>query len=144
MGTLLKVGLFGGAAYLAYEYFFAAPASPATSSASPATTTAPSSAVPPVVGANSLDALATKLFAAANAPADGLTVDQWNWFLMQVKPGFTAPDPMPIFMAAIPNFDRSQKITGVQYWLYMAPYLRANLGMSGMGMLWNLAQMAAL
>jgi hypothetical protein len=69
----------------------------------------------------------------AAAPAGDHGVDDWNVYLMAAMPsGFTAPDPMPIFTAAVPGFDRSQKLSAAQYWGVMAPWLKANAGLSGL------------
>jgi hypothetical protein len=136
-GMLLKVGLFGGAAWLAYKQgwlsmFGLSPApAPAPAPASP-TSTSP----PMPVGASSLDGIHQQLSRAAKAPAVGLNVDSWGYFLNQILSASgkgAAPDPMPLFSAAIPGFDRSQLVTDIQYWTVMAPALKDQLGLSGLG-----------
>jgi hypothetical protein len=135
--TIIKVALFGGAAFLAYKFGFLSflgigpeAAAPAKTPALPATPVTPP---PPFQGANSLDGVFARMVTAANAPAAGLSVDQWNYFLAQVDPALTPPDPVTVFSAAVPGFDRSQKISAVEYWSVMAPWLRKNAGLSGLG-----------
>ena len=146
---LIKVVLIGGAAYVAYEMGWlsflgltptATAAAPATSSTS-STTAAPAitgSTVAPVTGAGSLDGIYTAIVAAAkaaNAPAAGLNVDGWGYYLNNqlALQGLTAPDPMPIFSSAISGFARSQLMTAAQYWGIMAPALKSQLGLNGLG-----------
>lgn len=136
----IKIGLFAGAAYLAYSQGWLSflGIGPTTSTATTATPT-PASTTPvnpnPITGANSLDAIYLRMVAAANAPSAGLAVDSWGYFLNdQLGPlGKAAPDPMPIFTAAVPNFDRSQLLTAAQYWGVIAPALKTQLGLSGLG-----------
>ena len=144
---LIKVVLIGGAAYVAYEMGWlsflgltptATAAAPATSSTSSTTAPAAAPSTPPVTGANSLDAIYTAIVAAANAanvPAAGLNVDGWGYYLNNqlALQGLTAPDPMPIFSSAISGFARSQLMTAAQYWGIMAPALKSQLGLNGLG-----------
>jgi hypothetical protein len=88
--------------------------------------------VVPVVGANTLAGIYGRLVTNAKAPAAGLTVDQWGYSLNPEVSG-AAPDPLPIFVAAIPGFDRSQLVTAPQYWAVMGPALKTQLGLSGLG-----------
>jgi hypothetical protein len=50
--------------------------------------------------------------------------------------GMTAPDPLPLFTAAAPGFDRSQLVTSGQYWAVMGPALKSQLGLTGLGLYW--------
>jgi len=157
---LMKVVLIGGAAYVAYEMGWlsflgltptATAATPATTSTTVATTTtstpATGSAAAPVTGAGSLDGIYTAIVAAANAAnvsAAGLNVDGWGYYLNNqlASQGLTAPDPMPIFTAAISGFARSQLMTAAQYWGIMAPALKSQLGLSGLGFYGGLGLLA--
>lgn len=138
---LIKVALIGGAAYFAYRQgwlSFLGLGSPAVTTAAPAP---PVSTAPPVVGANSLDGIHAQLVAMVKAPA---AVDEWDYALNQIMAplGKTAPDPMPIFSAAVPGFSRGQLLTDAQYWGIMAPALKAQLGLSGLGMYGGLAALS--
>src|ERR1019366_1770687 len=116
----------------------------ATVAATPVVTTTP--AVPVTVapspnaisGANSAAGVQAHTIALANAPAVGLTADQWGYYLNAVlNPlNMVAPDPMPLFTAASPGFDRSQVLTPGQYWTVMAPALKSQLGLTGLGLYW--------
>ncbi len=71
--SVVKIGLLGGAAYLAYKYFLSAPVSPLPAVASPAVT----AGIPPA----SLDAIYGKMLTAAAAEGvgpDGAGLDAWN------------------------------------------------------------------
>ena len=120
----------------------------ATSSATTtSTTSSTSSTTTPVVGANTLDAIYAAIVAAANAasvPAAGLNVDGWGYYLNNqlASQGLTAPDPLPIFTAAIPGFARAQLMTAAQYWGIMAPALKSQLGLSGLGLYGGLGLLA--
>jgi hypothetical protein len=70
------------------------------------------------------------MVAAAGSGSRG--VDEWNSYLATAG-NLTPPDPMPLFQAAVPGFDRSQKLTAAQYWGVMAPALTAQQGLTGMG-----------
>jgi hypothetical protein len=141
---LIKVGLIAGAAYLAYRQGWlsmlgigaptAAAAAPAA--ASPA---APATPVNPITGANTLDGIYQRMIASAGSISQG--VDAWNSYLATAG-NLTPPDPMPIFTAAVPGFDRSQLLTGPQYWAVMAPALKSQLGLSGLGFYGGLGAIA--
>lgn len=141
-----KLLLLGGAvvAYYAYtqgwlaSFGLGTPATPAPAPAVPATLPEVSP-VPPTTAASvapTVSDLQAAVILAAQAPADGLGVDAWGWYLNnQLAPlGKAAPDPMPLFTAATPGFERSQKVTAAQYWAVMAPALHSQLGLSGLGM----------
>lgn len=140
--TIVKVALIGGGAYLAYQmgWLSSLGLSPTPAVASvappPATGTAPTAPVTAPVP-SSLDTTYAHMIASANAPAAGFNVDNWGYFLNQVlaTTGKTAPDPAPIFTAAAgPSWDRSTLYTGPAYWAIMAPALKTQLGLSGLGM----------
>jgi hypothetical protein len=98
---------------------------------------APTVAAPnAITGANTVAGIQAATLLAAGAPAQGLGVDEWGWYLnQQLAPlGKTAPDPLPLFVAASPGFDRSQLVTAAQYWAVMTPALKAQTGLSGLGM----------
>lgn len=152
--TLIKVGAVGAALYIAYtqgwlSFLGIGTAATATPTATPATSGTPATSAgavpttPSAASPSTLDALYTKFLAAAKAGGSDtgtLGVDGWGWYLNQS--GITAPDPMPIFSAAVPGFDRSQQFTITQYWAVMAPALKTQLGLSGLGMYGALAGMA--
>jgi hypothetical protein len=127
--TLVKVGLFGGAAFVAWKAGWLDFIMPKTTPATPA----PAAPNPNAIqGANTLDGIYARLAAAAPSGSHG--VDEWNAYLASVMPSdFTPPDPMPIFQAAVSGFDRSQNLTAGQYWNVMAPWLKKEKGLSGLG-----------
>jgi hypothetical protein len=130
----VKLGLLGGAGVAAYWYFVR----PMMAASSPAPAAANPNAI---VGANTADGIFLKLQAAGGNTPKG--VDDWDVILMQVAPQLgTAPDPMPLFQAAVPGFDRGQLLTAAQYWNVLAPWLKANKGLSGLGMYATLGNLA--
>ena len=138
-GLIIKVGIFGAVAYYAYSQGWLS--SLGIGTAAVATTPATNAVITPVVPvavANTLSEVQAATILQANAPAAGLAVDDWGWYLNNVLAtignGKPAPDPMPIFTAAIPGFVRSQLLTAAQYWAVMGPALTSQLGLSGLGM----------
>jgi hypothetical protein len=88
-----KLLLFGGLAYVAYEYFLAPAAAPATTPAGgiqPANSPAPtaSSAANPLTTQQMVQAIAAK----QNPPFTQGTIDQWDYYYKQAR-GIDAPDP---------------------------------------------------
>lgn len=150
-GTLLTVGLVGVAGYLAYEYFFTAPATaapapapstlppqPTTTSApasmpAEATTTTQASAVPV---SSTLDQIYQQIkagiktdpnFAGSGDSATG-TTDQFNYYLNLYRGAYNLPDVLGSV------FPTSQTLTLAQFWAAMAPALKAAVpGLSGLG-----------
>jgi hypothetical protein len=117
-----------------------------TSSGTPVSSPTPA----PSAKANVLDGIYTAMVKAANAPSAGLGVDAWGYYLNnQLAPlGLQAPDPQPLFSdyitainavalpgaPVLPAFDRSTfLVTAPIYWGVMAPALRTQLGLSGLG-----------
>ena len=142
---IIKVAAVGVAAYVAYTQGWlsflgiGAPAATVAAPASTATTAVPVTSSPnAIAGANSAAGIQAHTMTLANAPAAGLTADQWGYYLNQVlNPlNMVAPDPMPLFTAAAPGFDRSQVLTPGQYWAVMLPALKSQLGLSGLGLYW--------
>lgn len=135
-GTYIKVAAAAGVAWYAYSKGWLSMlgiGTPSVGAASPAPA-APAAPDPNrIIGGNTLDAIYPRMVALAKAPAAGLSVDNWNVALMAAQPSITAPDPMPIFQAAVPGFDRGQLMSAAQYWAVMAPALRTKLGLSGLG-----------
>lgn len=125
-----KLLLFGAAGAAVWWFYLRKPAAPSTSTA----TAAPGPNA--IVGANTVAGIQARVLLAAGAPAEGMGVDEWGFVLnQQLAPlGKTAPDPMPLFQAASPGFDRSQKVTAGQYWAVMGPALKSQLGLAGLGM----------
>ena len=138
-GTLVKVGIIGAVAYYAYTQGWLSMLGLTPAAAEAATPAAATPAPNPnaIVGANSLDAISIRVLSAAGTGSR--TVDEWNYFLGSAAPQVTPPDPMPLFSAAVPNFDRSQKLTFGQYWGVMAPALKTQMGLSGLGIYGGLA-----
>jgi len=157
---IIKIGAVAVAAYVAYTQgwlsFLGIGTAVAATAATPAAATpaATTPAATPNPKANVLDGVYTAMVKAANAPSAGLGVDQWGYYLNnQLAPlGLTAPDPVPIFTAMVnaanaalnnvpgqpgmmmPAFDRSTYlVTAPAYWNVMAPQLRSQLGLSGLG-----------
>jgi hypothetical protein len=78
-----------------------------------------------------LDSIYSRLAAAVGSTP--YTADQFNFFLARELPaGVAPPDPLAVFNAS-GNWDRTVPMTLANYWGQMAPYLRANLGLSGLG-----------
>jgi hypothetical protein len=130
MADMTKVVLLGGAAAAVYWFYFRTP-SPAAGATQPLTTTGGATGGTPPPSGPSLDSLfAAMVAAAANDPgvkANGMmTPDGWDFYLMRVYPGFTAPDPVQIFGGR-------PAMTATAYWAGMAPWLRTNKGLSGIG-----------
>jgi hypothetical protein len=145
MSDLLKYGLLAAAGYLAYEYFFAPPASPpatpATTPGAPAAVSTPvlaTSATPaapaPAVKSTALSILnatnSQTVLGAAQAggqlPASGLFNGwQWNWYMNQV----TGIAPFDVAS------DMSQQMTFQQYWsaLLSTAATRASQGLGRLG-----------
>ena len=92
-----------------------------------------------ITGANTVAGIQARVLLSAKAPAAGLSADQWGYFLnAELAPlGKAAPDPLPLFTAAVSGFDRSQVLTAGQYWAVVTPALKSPLGLSGLGMYWT-------
>ena len=150
--TMIKVAAVGVAAYVAYTQgwlSFLGVGTPAAAATVPAAatdttvlgTSSAAAAIPnpnAISGANSAAGIQAHAMSLANAPAEGLTCDQWGYYLNQVLAplNMVAPDPMPLFTAAAPGFDRSQVLTPGQYWAVMLPALKSQLGLTGLGLYW--------
>jgi hypothetical protein len=142
---IIKVAAVGVAAYVAYTQgwlSFLGIAAPVAAVTTPAAATATSAPIVPdpnaISGANSAAGIQAHTMSLANAPAVGLTCDQWGYYLNQVLAplNMVAPDPLPLFTAAAPGFDRSQVLTAGQYWAVMTPALKSQLGFTGLGLYW--------
>jgi hypothetical protein len=132
-GLFIKLGIAGAVAYYAYSQGWLSSLGIGTAATTtPATTTTPAVAVNPnpITGSNTLAGIYSRMVAAAGPGSRG--VDEWNSYLATAG-NLTPPDPMPLFQAAVPGFDRSQKLTAAQYWGVMAPALTAQTGLTGMG-----------
>lgn len=133
MADNTKILLFGAAGAAAWWFFLRKPGAAAIAPGTPAVVTPDPNAI---VGANTVAAIQARVLVAAKAPAEGLPVDTWDWFVnQQLAPlGKSAPDPMPLFQAASAGFDRSQPVTASQYWAVMGPALKTSAGLSGLGL----------
>jgi len=138
----MKVALIGGGAYLAYKYvwpqFSGAPATLAnpTSSSGTADSSTATPAVPATIANPFTGKSLASIYAAVNSAAGAGfmgTVDDWDWYLMQVVPGWTTPDPGPIFSALnfTPPWTRDTKMPLASYWIAMGPYLAQHQGLTG-------------
>ncbi len=142
MADSSKLLLFGGAAAAYWWFYMRKPDAGGVTAVFPTIAPGtPAVVVPPVdpnaaVGANTVAAIQARTIAAAKAPAAGLTIDGWSWYVNnELQPlGKAVPDPMPLFSAAIPGFDRSQNVTASQYWAVMGPALKTQTGLSGLGL----------
>ena len=130
--TLLKVALFGGAAYIAYEWLFAAPAATPAATTPAGTPAATTSAPAAAASGKTLDSVYQAMIGKANGATTG-SIDDWDSWMMQGTPSIVAPDPLPLFTAATPGFQRSQQISAAAYWAVMGPAIKAQYGLSGLG-----------
>ncbi len=146
MADNTKLILLAGAGAAVYWFYFrnssaglltpilAAGGAPAAGGGTPASPAPPAPAAPPPAtpSAPTLAKIEAATLAAANAPAAGLSIDEWGWYLNQALAplGKAAPDPFPLF-SDLPGFDRSMLVTGAVYWPRMEAALRSQLGLSG-------------
>jgi hypothetical protein len=146
-----KLLLLGGAAVAVWWFYFRTPTAAATPAAAAASTTGGTSTPPAGPKMPSVSDIQAAVILAANAPMEGLSVDSWGWYLNNALApyGVSAPDPMPLFtaraaaanaaLAAVPGyspvtFNRSELVTAPAYWVVMEPALKAQLGLSGLGL----------
>jgi hypothetical protein len=142
---LLKIGLFAGAAYLAYSQGWLSALGLGLSTVAPSS---PGGAVGPVAGSGSSTTLGPSLAslysALVKASANDAAVkagtagpDTYNVYLVQVYPALgAAPDPVPIFGGR-------PAMTAAQYWAGISPWLATNKGLSGANAYAGLAGIAA-
>ncbi len=123
-----KLMLFAAAGAAAWWFYIRKPA--------PAVPTVVAPDPNAIVGANTVAGIQARVIAAAKAPAEGLGVDDWGFFVNQelAKIGKSAPDPAPLFQAASPGFERSQPVNAAQYFAVMGPALKTQTGLSGLGL----------
>jgi hypothetical protein len=136
MGTVLKVGLFGGAAFLAYKYFFAVPAATAPPANPPpgGGTTPPAN--PPPASFNDLAHLFDRLKGLVDAAkVDTATPDEFNVYYTQAGGPGPAPDPIQVFGNRAP-------MTLFTYWAGMSDWLATNKGLTGFGVYAGLGRLA--
>lgn len=131
MGDLIKYGLLAVAGYFIYQKFFTGAATPAAATPTPAAPAASATPAAPTSSFNTLDAIYSRMVAAATADkaASSMTADQWNLYLKLSSNVASPPDPPTVF----PNQDRGTLMTSAQYWAGMSQYLAANMGMTGLG-----------
>lgn len=131
--SIVKFAVIGAVGYFAYKYFFADASTTGTTDTTGAgggTSPGGTTGTAPTVNFNSLDAIYQRFAAAAGTSVR--TPDQFNYYLAQQIPaGKTLPDPPTVFTQE--GFDRNATMTIANYWGAMAPYLKANLGLSGLG-----------
>jgi hypothetical protein len=138
--------LIGGAAYVAYEFFFASssaaatsptPATPAPASPTPA---APSAATSAPSSPSTLDSYFAAMVQAASAA--GFTsgsADQWGYYFQQAN-GFAAPTPESEGFNRQSNWPSN--LTAAQYWAAASPVIAKQKGISGLGVYGSLAGLA--
>ncbi len=117
-----KLLAFGAAGAAVWYFFLRTPE--VAAAPGPAAAAAPKSA-------GTLDAAFQKMVARSGGKSG--SVDDWNAWLMQGTPSILAPDPVPVFTAAIPGFNRAQQFTAAQYWAVMSPAIATQYGLSGLG-----------
>lgn len=133
MNSIVKIGLIGAGAFVAYELFFKGHLPPILSSVPPSATSSatqqpqntPSPASVSVAAAATTKDLIVRA-AQSGAPAgwDHLyTWDQWNYFYAQVR-GVPGPD----LSNAWPGRDRGYRMAIDEYWAAMTAQ-----GLSGLG-----------
>lgn len=136
---MIKIGVAAAVAYYAYSKGWLS--SLGIGAPAVTTTTTPVAAVVSpnaITGANTIDGIYARMVAAAGNNKT-MTIDAWDTFLASAGQ-LTPPDPMPLFQAAVPGFDRSQLLTAAQYWAVMAPALKTTFGLSGIGVMGRLAR----
>lgn len=149
----LKIGLFAGAGFLAWQQGWFSKLGIGSQAASPAAGTLPSQ---PAAGAAvkappgpSLSDLYAKLVTAvgaataATADANGVVTrpgpDEFNAILTQIYPAAgPLPDPGPMF----PGWTRGQAMPIATYWAATSAWLTANRGLSGLNAYSGLAGLA--
>lgn len=153
MADNTKLLLVGAAGVAVWWFYFRTPAAaavaPAATGGTPAggtstggTPAAPAAPVAP--GTNQLAGIQARANAAAAASVDtrggrgvvSMPADNWGWYLNNELSALglpPAPDPGPIFTAAISGWQRGDNITQDTYWAAMLPALRAQ-GLSGFGL----------
>jgi hypothetical protein len=151
---MIKLGIAAAVGYYAYTQGWLASlgiGTPAAAAVTPVAAAVTAAAVAPAKP--KLADIQAAVILAANAPAAGLSVDQWGWYLNNALApyGMTAPDPVPILNAyltaamapwstagGIPvtaqTFDRSDLIPTAKYWAAMGPALKSQLGLAGLDM----------
>ena len=125
MGGLLKIAAIGVGGYFLYDWWskkqteVPAPASSGTGSGTAST----------VPAFNSLDAIYQRLAKAVGSTQ--LTADGFNFYLAKELPaGKSAPAPETFLPA---DADRNATMTLANYWGVVAPRLKTDLGLSGLG-----------
>jgi hypothetical protein len=121
--SLVKYGLFAGAAYLAYRQGWLSflglggptvvTAPPANGGANPPATGSTAEAIPPP---SVLSGIFSRIQSKAGAVP--LNADEWNWYLSNELAALgkgAAPDPVPIF-----GLDRSQPLPEMSFDQYKA------------------------
>jgi hypothetical protein len=143
-GSILTLLLLGGAAYVAYQYFFAstsaAQASGTPASGTPATPATPVAPTNPSTG--QLASLFSQLQQAGQTTAQtaassniGIvngsvqaTWSAWNNLLTKVAPSLTG---LPAYSDVANQPDLNLEMSASQYWSLMGPWLTKNKGLSG-------------
>ncbi len=141
-GSVIPLALAGGAAWLAWEYWLKpAPAAVRSPDApglpnAPAPAAAVTPAAPTAPAFNSLDAIYGRLAAAVGTTP--YNVHQFNWFLSKQLPaGKTLPSANEFLPA---DWVDTTEMTLAQYWAAIAPWLKSNWGLSGLGVFGSLAR----
>lgn len=122
MGGIIKIAAIGIGGYFLYDWWTKRPATPV--STSPAT-----GGAEPNPGFNSLDAIYQRLAKAVGSTQ--LTADGFNFYLAKELPaGKSAPAPETFLPVGA---DREATMTLANYWGVVAPKLKTDLGLSGLG-----------
>lgn len=132
----LKYLLIGGAAYLAYEYFFATPAAtPVTSTPATGTTTTSGSGTTTTSGSGSTTSAAPttvqQLQTAAGAGVTTLNADEWSFYWTQI--GKPTLSPTQFASTFFPNGRPTDATTYPQYTASQFVTALSGAGISGLG-----------
>lgn len=138
---IIKIGLIGAAAWLAYKQGWLAflgiglpVAAPATAAPAAIAPGAPAAAAPSM-----LDGIFSRVQSAAGSGAQ-LDPDEWDWYLNNELAALgkgAAPDPVGIF-----GQRPFSKVGAAQWWGPMSAALRSQLGLSGLGIYGGLAALS--
>jgi hypothetical protein len=130
-----KMLMLGGAAG-ALWYFYIRKPDPTTAAPAKTPAGAPAGGTAPAAGP-SLDTLYGQLVAAvgaAHVPGDNAGPDEYDALLGQVYPPLAGvlPDPNQLFAGT--GWARPSGMPVAAYWSKMAPWLKTNKGLSGVGL----------
>lgn len=132
----IKIGLIGGIAYLAYSKGWLSSlgiGAPVPAGTTALTTVSPASPVPaaaaPASAIPSLDSLGSQV--VTQSAGQSMGPDGFNAILTSIyPPAGPLPDPVGMF----PGWSRPASMGFATYWAVVAPWLKQNKGLSGIGL----------